>query len=73
MLINAKENRDVVRVGVVGVYLIATIKVYVIVRLSGESVDIMYAGIPEYKLFVANEKGKKVMYMQLLKALYGCM
>ena len=34
--------------------------------------DIMCQANAKYKKFVSYENGKKVLYMKLLKALYGC-
>ena len=41
LLIDAKENRDVVISDVVGAYLLAEMKDHVIVKLTGRAVDIM--------------------------------
>ena len=44
----------------------------VFLKLTSDSVDIMCTVNPEYKKFVVIENGIKVLYLQLLKALYGC-
>ena len=72
-LIDALEGRDVATADITGAYLIANMKDYVLVRLTGESVDIICDVNPTYKKFVTMENGKKVLYMKLVKALYGCM
>lgn len=73
LLIDAREKRDVATADVVGAYLLADMEDYVLVRLTGESVDIMCKVNKEYENFVVEEKGKKVLYMHLKKALYRCM
>ena len=35
--------------------------------------DTMCGASTDYKKYVSYENGKKVLYMKLLKALYGCM
>lgn len=72
MVIDAQEGRDIVVVDVAGAYLLSEMPDYVLVKVMGESVDIMCQVSPEYKKFVTMEKGKKVLYMRLKKALYGC-
>ena len=41
-----------------------------LLKLVGEGVDIMCQVNPKYEIFVVIENGKKVLYLQLLKALY---
>ena len=41
-------------------------------RLVGDAVDILCTVNPMYLEFVVIENGQKVLYVQLLKALYGC-
>ena len=48
LLIDAYENRDVATADVVGSYLIADMKDHVIVKLTGESVDIMCQANAKY-------------------------
>jgi hypothetical protein len=45
---------------------------FVLIKLSGDATDIMCEANSNYKKFVTIENGKKVLYLQLLKALYGC-
>jgi len=45
---------------------------FTLIRYEGDSVDILCKIIPEWEKFVTIEGGKKVLYLQLLKALYGC-
>ena len=46
---------------------------YVIIKFTGESVDIMCDVNKRYIPFVTEENGKMFLYMKLFKALYGCM
>jgi hypothetical protein len=72
ILIEAWERRDVATADVAGAYLKADFDDFVVLRIEGESVDIMCRVSPHYEQFVTHENGKKVLYLQLLKALYGC-
>ena len=72
LMIDAKERRDVATADVVGAYLLADMDEFVLLKLTGESVDIMCTVNDKYVPFVVIEHGKKVLYLQLLKALYGC-
>jgi hypothetical protein len=72
LMVDAKERREVATADVVGAYLLADMDEYVLLKLFGESVDIMCTVNKKYKYFVVVERGKKVLYLQLLKALYGC-
>ena len=72
MLVDAWENRDVGSADVSGAYLHADMNDYTLLKLEGRSVDIMCRVNKDYEKFVCYENGKKVLYLQLLKALYGC-
>ena len=72
LLIDAKEGRDVAISDVVGAYLLAEMKNHVIMKLTGNDVDVMCTTNKKYKKCVTLEKGKKVIYLNLLRALYGC-
>ena len=74
-VIDAHEDRDVAIFDVPGAYLHSSFPddKLVVVRFDGEFVDIMCDVNPEFKPFVRMEKGRKVLYLRLLKALYGCM
>ena len=72
LLIDAWERRDVATADVVGAYLNAYMRDFVIVKLVGDEVDIICKLNPEYKKYVVYENGKKTLYLQLIKALYGC-
>jgi hypothetical protein len=72
IMIDAKERRDVATANVEGAYLHAHMEDFVLLKLVGEAVNIMCQVNPKYKKFVVIENGKKVLYLQLLKVLYGC-
>ena len=46
---------------------------FVLIKFEGEFIDIMIEVNPIYASEVRVENGKKVLYVQLLRALYGCM
>ena len=73
LLINAYEERDTAIFDVPGAYLHAKIPddKFAILKIEGEFVDIMCDVNPEYKDDVRYENGKKVLYVQILMALYG--
>ena len=74
-VIYAKEGRDVATVDVPGAYLHAKMPdgKRVILKLVGIYVDIMCQVNPEFKEYVVMEKGKKTLYLRVLRALYGCL
>ena len=71
-LIDAMEDRHVVVADVTGAYLNADMDDFVLIRLTGEDVDMMCDANPVYVDFTTNDNGKKVLFLQLKKALYGC-
>jgi hypothetical protein len=73
LLINAYEERDTAIFDVPGAYLHAKIPddKFAILKIEGEFVDIMCEVNPEYKADIRFENGKKVLYVQILAALYG--
>jgi Reverse transcriptase (RNA-dependent DNA polymerase)/Zinc knuckle len=72
ILVDAKERRDVATADVVGAYLNAEMDDFTLMKLSEEAVNIMVQVNELYLPFVSNENGKQVLYLQLKKALYGC-
>ena len=72
LMIDAMEGRDVATADVQGAYLHAKMTDFTLLRMEGDSVDIMCDVSAHYKEFVCHENGKKVLYLKLLKALYGC-
>ena len=73
LLISAHEERDTAVFDVPGAYLHADIPgdKFVILKVEGEFVDIMCQVNPEFTTYVRRENQKKVLYLQILKALYG--
>ena len=73
LLINAFEARDTAVFDVPGAYLHADIPEdkFVLLKIENEFVDIMCEVNPEFLPDVVYENGKKVLYLQILKALYG--
>ena len=71
-VINALESWEVVVLDVPGTFMQADIDELVHVRFMGEMVSmLLHINNDMYKDYIVTEKGKKVMYMELLKALYG--
>ena len=73
LTLSAAERRKIAMRDVEGAYLLADQDDYVLVKFTGESVDVMCKVDEGYRQFVSIENGKKVLYLQLLKALYGCL
>ena len=58
---------------IVGAYLKAYMDKFVIMKFTGESVDILCKMNKKYKRFVVTTEGKtRVLYVKLVKAIYGC-
>ena len=74
LVIDAHEKRDVAIFDVPGAYLHAKFPKdkLVLMRLKDEFVDIMCKVNPEFLKHVKQEKGRKVLYLRVLRALYGC-
>ena len=72
LLIDAKEERAVNVADVAGAYLHAFMEDVVHMRIEGNEVDLMCEVHPEWDQFVTIQNGKKVLYVILNKALYGC-
>jgi len=68
----AFEGRKIATADVGAAYLHADMDNFVVIKLQGPIVDILCEMKPEYLKFVVLENGKKTLYMQLMKALYGC-
>ena len=74
-IIDAKEKRDVCTADIPGAYLhdiLPKSNKRVLLKLMGIFVDIMVEANAEYEKYVVYEKGKKVLYLRVLRALYGC-
>ena len=71
-VIDAMEGRNVVVLDVPGTFMQAEIDELVHVRFTGAMVKLLLEiDYDMYKEYVVAEKGERVMYMELLKALYG--
>eukprot|EP00957_Ditylum_brightwellii_P212308 15367176-Ditylum_brightwellii.AAC.4 len=74
-VINAKENRDAATTDIPGAYLNAEIDNYVIMVLEGSLAELLVKTTPNiYRKYSGIGKDNKpVLYVQLKKALYGCL
>jgi hypothetical protein len=72
IMADAHEERDVGTCDVAAACLRVAKKDFVIMKFVGDSVDILCEMNPEYRKYVCIENGKKVLYVRLLKAIYGC-
>ena len=71
-VVDAMEGRSVAILDVLGAFMQAEIDELVHVRFTGAMVTLLLEIDHEmYKDYVVVEKGEQVMYMELLKALYG--
>lgn len=71
-IVDAQEGRDVAIVDVPGAFMQADMDELVHVRFTGKMVDLLLEIDEEmYRPCVTSERGSKVMYVKLLKALYG--
>ena len=59
IMIDAKEGRDVATADVAGAYLHADLEDFTLLKVEGQSVDIMCDVSEKYIPFVTYEKGKK--------------
>jgi len=72
LVIDAMESRDIAITDVAGAFLKADMPDYVLIRLTGSSLKaILRANRSKYEKFVTMENGKPVLYVRLLKAMYG--
>ena len=71
-LIDAYERRDVATTDVAGAYLKAFMKDFVIMKFTGKSVTLLCKLNPSHRAFNVIENGVEVLYVCLIKALYGC-
>ncbi len=72
--IDARENREVVTIDIPGAFLHATNDDYVVMRMNGTLTELMAkTDLKLYRKYLTDEKGKKVLYVRLQKALYGMM
>jgi Reverse transcriptase (RNA-dependent DNA polymerase) len=55
-----------------GAYLNAKMDDVVLIRVTGNTLKILCEANPTYRTLICIENGEEVLYLQLLKALYGC-
>jgi hypothetical protein len=72
LTLKSKERRDVATANVVGAYLDVNMDQFTLLKLTGEAVNIMLQVNKVYTPYITQEKGKPVLYLQLKKALHGC-
>lgn len=72
LIIDAKEGWNVATSNIIGAYLHANMADFTPPKLTGTNVNIMCRVNPKYILCVIFENGVKVLHLQLLKVLYGC-
>ena len=74
LLIDVYENRDIAIFDIPGAYLHAEMpsKHQVLLNIKDEFVDIMCKVNPDFEQYVTIEKGRKVLYLKVLRAIYGC-
>ena len=71
--IDATEKRNVITADISGAFLQADIDEMVTVLFEGTMVDLLIRTDEMYKQYVHTTKsGKKLLYVQLTKAMYGC-
>ena len=72
LAIDAQEERFLGFADVVGAFLTSDQEDFVAVKFQGPAVDaLLHVNHEKYHKFVVKEKGKKVLYVWLLKAMYG--
>ena len=71
-VIDAMEGREVAVVDIPGAFMQADMDELVHVRLTGKMAELLLEIDPEmYGPYVVKEKGETVLYVELIKALYG--
>ena len=66
------EDRHIVVADVTSAYLNADMDDFVLIQLSGDDVDMMCNANPAYEKFITKNNGRRTLFLQLKKALYGC-
>jgi hypothetical protein len=70
--IDAMEERDVATVDIPGAFMQADIDEVIHVKFEGEIAEMLVRMDPElYRKYITDENGEIVLYLELLKALYG--
>ena len=73
MMVDAFEGRDVATADVAGAYLNVDMPDYVLLRFTGDMIDIMCEANPELAPgIIIDGNGQRVLIVILAKALYGC-
>ena len=74
LVIDATEQRDVAILDVPGSFLqnALTADKFLLVRIRYEFLDVVCEVNPEYIQYVRYKNGKKVLYVKILRAIYGC-
>lgn len=74
LAIDALEKRDVATADIAGAFLKAFMDDFTLIKFTGDMVDLVVKSNPsKYSAFVSTKNGRQVLYVQLNKALYGCM
>ena len=71
-IIDAVKGRDKAITDIKGAYLNTKMKDEVLMKITGKEVDLFCELDPSLRKFVIKENGKDVLYVQLDRALYGC-
>ena len=71
-LVDTVEDWHVVVADVTSAYLNMDMDDFVLIRLSGDDVNMMCNANPDYKKFITKNNGRRTLFLQLKKALYGC-
>ena len=71
-IIDAIEGRDKAVTDIKGAYLNAPMKDEVLMKITGPEVELFCEIEPSLREFVTVERGRNTLYVQLDKALYGC-
>jgi hypothetical protein len=73
IIVDAHKGRDVATADVTGAYLNAEMDDFVVMKFTDNLVDIFcQMRNPLHKRFMAMDKGIKVLYVWLVKAIYRC-
>jgi hypothetical protein len=66
--IDAREYREVVTINILGAFLHATNKDYIVMQMNGTLAKLMAKMDPKlYRKYLVDKKGKKVLYLHLQK------
>ena len=73
LAVDAHEKRFVSICDIDGAYLHAHMDEFVLMKFEGHMAELLIHACPQYKKFLHITKdGKKVLYVRLKRALYGC-